>query len=301
MTRFLNRIASGVSCLLIAFASPAFSQSIPEKSFLVCGDSKVLVVDYSKSRDSIPKIKWSWDAHQAIELPEHFRTKLFNTMDDCKAVRGGKQLLVSSSSGAIALLNVRDKKVLFRASVPNSHSIELLPGDLIAAAASVHPAGNKLMLFSLKQPDKPLYTDSLYSAHGVVWNEKRQSLFALGYDVLREYKIISGNSLKMVDKWTIPGIGGHELQPANASGDLFVTEHHGTWLFSLATQQFAKIPGFPDAENVKSLGRDASGQYIYTIPEESWWTFHVKFYEPARKFAFPDMHVYKARWFGNGL
>lgn len=301
MTRLLNRILTGAACLLVTIAGPAFSQSFPWKSFLVCGDSKVLLVDYTRSKDSIPEIIWSWDAHQAMDLPAQFRTKLFNTMDDCKAVRGGKQLLVSSSSGAIALLDMKDKKVLFHASVPNAHSIELLPGDLIAAAASVQPAGNKLMLFSLKQPDKPLYTDSLYSAHGVVWNEKRQSLFALGYDVLREYKIVSGNSLKMVAKWAIPGIGGHELQPANASGDLFVTEHHGTWLFSLATQQFTKIEGFPDAENVKSLGRDVSGQYIYTIPEESWWTFHVKFHEPARSFAFPDMHVYKARWFESGL
>ncbi|MET7258142.1 DUF6528 family protein [Dyadobacter fermentans] len=301
MTRFLNKILTGAACFMAAFMSPAFSQSIPKKSFLVCGDSKVLVVDYTNSKDSIPEIIWSWDAHQAMDLPEHFRTKLFNTMDDCKAVRGGKQLLVSSSSGAIALLDVKDKKVLFHASVPNAHSIELLPDGLIAAAASVQPAGNRLMLFSVKQPDKPLYADSLYSAHGVVWNEKRKSLFALGYDVLREYKIVSGNSLKMVAEWAIPGIGGHELQPANAAGDLFVTEHHGTWLFSLATQQFTKIKGFPDAENVKSLGRDASGQYIYTIPEESWWTFHVKFHEPARSFAFPDMHVYKARWFRNGL
>ncbi|WP_353719320.1 DUF6528 family protein [Dyadobacter sp. 676] len=300
MTRNFRRLVFAFFLSAASLAN-ALSQSIPPKSFLVCGDSKVLLVDYSKSKDSIPEIIWSWDARQATDLPELYRTKLFNTMDDCKAVRGGKQLLVSSSGGAVALVDMQDKKVLFHTTVPNAHSIELLPGDLLAAAASVQPAGNKLMLFSLKQPDKPLFTDSLYSAHGVVWNVKRQSLFALGYDVLREYKIVAGNSLQMVAKWTIPGIGGHELQPVNTAGDLFVTEHHGSWLFSLATQQFTKIQGFPDAENIKSLGRDASGQYIYTIPEESWWTFHVKFHEPARTFAFPDMHVYKARWFDNGL
>ncbi|MCF0074405.1 DUF6528 family protein [Dyadobacter sp. CY261] len=299
MNHPFNQITSLLTSFLLLVLSSAFSQSIPGKSFLVCGDSKVMIVDYARSNDSIPEIAWSWDAHQAMDLPEHFRTKLFNTMDDCKAIRGGKQVLVSSSSGAIAVVNVKDKRVLFHTAVPNAHSIEVLPGDLIAAAASVHPKGNMLMLFSLKQPDKPLYTDSLYSAHGVVWDEQRKSLFALGYDVLREYKIVSGNSLKMVAKWTIPGIGGHELQPANAAGDLFVTEHHGSWLFSLAKQQFTKIEGFPDAENIKSLGREKSGQYIYTIPEESWWTFHVKFHGPARKFAFPDLHVYKARWFEN--
>lgn len=284
-----------IFCLL--FLNPTYSQSQDKKSFLVCGDSKVLIVDYNRSKDSIPAVVWSWDAHEAMDLPENFRTKMFNTMDDCKPIRDGKQLLVSSSGGAIAIVNVKDKKVLFNTAVPNSHSIALLPDNLIAAAASTNKTGNKIMLFSLNQPEKPLYTDSLYSAHGLVWNQKRKSLFALGYDVLREYKVISKNSLEMIAQWRIPGIGGHELQPAGDEGDLFVTEHHGSWRFELASGQFKKIEGFPDAENIKSLGRDASGQYIYTIPEESWWTFHVKFHQPARVFAFPDMHVYKARWF----
>ncbi|SEI52804.1 hypothetical protein SAMN05216327_102244 [Dyadobacter sp. SG02] len=281
--------------LLLFMLNPAFAQS--KKQFLVCGDSKVLMVDYNQSKDSIPAVVWQWDAHEAMDLPEQFRTKMFNTMDDCKSIRGGKQLLVSSSGGAIAIVNVQDKKVLFHAAVPNSHSIALLPGDLVAAAASTNKTGNKIMLFSLSQPGKVLWTDSLYSAHGLVWNEKRKSLFALGYDVLREYKVDSKSSLRMVASWKIPGIGGHELQPAGDTGNLFVTEHHGSWLFDIADGQFKKITGFPDAENIKSLGRDASGQYIYTIPEESWWTFHVKFHEPARVFAFPGMHVYKARWY----
>jgi hypothetical protein len=34
-----------------------------------------------------------------------------------------------------------------------------------------------------------------------------------------------------------------------------------------------------------------------TIPEESWWTFHVRFVNPERKMVFSGMRVYKARWF----
>lgn len=295
MTNFKTGRKLAVFAFSLLALSPALAQS--KKSFLVCGDSKVLMVDYNQSKDSIPSVVWTWDAHEAMDLPEHFRTKLFNTMDDCKPIRAGKQLLVSSSGGAIAIVNVPDKKVVFHAAVPNAHSIALLPGNLVAAAASTNKTGNKVMLFSIDQPDKPLYTDSLYSAHGLVWNEKRKSLFALGYDVLREYKIVADNSLKMIAHWKIPGIGGHELQPAGNNGDLFVTEHHGTWRFELASGQFKKIEGFPDGENIKSLGRNRAGQYIYTVPEESWWTFHVRFHDPARVFAFPDLHVYKARWF----
>lgn len=271
------------------------AQTVPPKAFLVCGDSKVLIVDYNQSSDTLPKIIWTWDAHLAQDLPEDFRNRKFNSTDDCKAINRGKQILVSSSSGAIAVVNVEDKKVMFHAAVPNAHSIEVLPGNRLVAAASTHAEGNKIMVFGLDIPTKIVYTDSLYSAHGVVWNEKRKSLYALGYDQLREYRLQKKGGLSLVAKWKIPGLGGHELN-ARDDDHLFVTEHHGAWLFNLTTHNFQKIEGFQDADHIKSLGRDRSGQYIFTIPEESWWTYHVKFSNPARSLAFPGMKVYKARW-----
>jgi hypothetical protein len=282
--------------IVLLMASTAFAQSIPPKSFLVCGDSKILIVDYSKSRDSIPDIIWSWDAHEAQDLPAEFRNRKFNSTDDCKAINNGKQILISSSSGAIAIINVADKKVVFHAAVGNAHSIAMLPGNKIAAAASTHANGNKIMLFDIDKPDQPVFTDSLYSAHGLVWDPKRKSLFALGFDVLREYKM-NGNSLSLKAHWKIPGESGHELGLTSAPNTLFVTEHTGAWIFNLNNHQFTKIKGFPDAENIKSLNRDRSGQYIFTIPEESWWTYHVRFLGPERSFVFPGMKVYKARWF----
>jgi hypothetical protein len=286
-----------VSVIFLFLISAFLSFAQPAKTLLVCGDSKVLMVDYSKSKDSIPHIVWTWDAHAAKDLPELYRIKMFNTMDDCKPVNKGKQILVSASSGAIALLNTSDRKVLFYATVPNAHSIALLPGNIVATAASTARDGNKIMLFDMAQPEKAVYTDSLYSAHGVVWNEKTKSLFALGYQVLREYKLVAKSRLELKREWKIPGIGGHELQPTADGKNLFVTEHNGAWIFDLSSYSFKKIEGFPDAENIKSLGQSPSGQYIYTIPEQSWWTFHVRFFQPAGSLAFPDLHVYKARWF----
>jgi hypothetical protein len=293
--KYLTKLTGSFS-VFILMISGAFAQSIPPKSFLVCGDSKVMIVDYSKSRDSIPEIIWSWDAHEAKDLPEQFRNRKFNSTDDCKAINNGKQILLSSSSGAIAIVNVADKKVVFYAAVANAHSIALLPGNKLVAAASIHANGNKIMLFDINKPDEPIFTDSLYSAHGLVWDTKRKSLFALGYDVLREYKM-EGNSLNLKADWKIPGESGHELGLTSDANTLFVTEHTGAWIFNLKDQQFTKIKGFPDAQNIKSLNRDRSGQYIFTIPEESWWTYHVRFFMPERSLAFPGMKVYKARWF----
>lgn len=276
---------------------PAFSQTEKNQNFfLVCGDSKVLLVDYNNSQDSIPSIVWTWDAHLADDLPEEYRLKKFNSVDDCKSVRDGKQILISSSSGAIALLQRSNKKILFFASVPNAHSIELLPDNRIAAAASTADEGNRVMLFDIHDPAKPFFSDSLYSAHGLVWDQSRKSLFALGYAVLREYKVLKNDRLALKNKWTIPGIGGHDLQPSPDGKSLFFTEHGGSWIFDLDTYRFSKIEGFPDAHNIKSLGQNNSGQYIFTVPEESWWTHHVQFSNPERSFAFPKMKVYKARW-----
>ena len=78
---------------------------------------------------------------------------------------------------------------------------------------------------------------------------------------------------------------------------LFLTEDTGAWKFNLTNYRFQKIQGFPDITTIKSLGQDNSLQYIYTVPEESYWTFHVRFFNPIRNVSFPTMHVYKARWF----
>ncbi|MDV3308128.1 MAG: DUF6528 family protein [Cyclobacteriaceae bacterium] len=266
-------------------------------SFLVCGDHQVLLVDYNQSRDSIPKVVWTWDAHHANDLPEEYRLKKFNTVDDCKPVKNGDDILVSSSSGAVAIVERKNGKVKFYAPVPNAHSIELLPGNFLAAAASTADKGNSIMVFDLAKGREPIFTDSLYSAHGLVWDNRRRSLYALGYDVLREYKLAPEGQLQLKAHWTIPGIGGHDLQPTPDGKSLLVTEHEGAWKFDIDTQRFSKIEGFPDAENIKSLGQNKNGQYIFTVPEERWWTFHVDFFNPARRFAFPEMKVYKARWF----
>lgn len=264
---------------------------------LVCGDNLVLLVDNQNSINGIPKIVWTWNAHEAMDLPEEYRTKRFNSIDDCKAIKGGKQILVSSSSGAIAVINMDDKKVIFHAEVPNAHSIELLPRNLIAAAASTNPKGNSVMIFDISKPGKILFKDSLYSAHGVVWDKGRKTLFALGYDVLREYKIEKRYKLKKVNEWKIPGIGGHDLMMAPGGKKLFITEETGAWIFNIKSGNFSKINGFPDAENIKSINQNNSRQFVYTVPEVSWWTFHVSFLSPENKLGFPGMRVYKARWF----
>lgn len=286
--------------LLLSIGFSVFSQNTPQKSFLRCGDTRVLLVDYIGSRDTTPKIIWERDPHNAIDIDEPDRKK-FRTMDDCKVVNNGKRILVSSSSGAVGLIVRTSKKILFYTSIPNAHSIELLPGGLSAAALSTNKDGNKVLLFKINKPNDSLFSDSLGSAHALVWDNKRESLFALGYVVLREYKLIRRKNpeLLLKNEWNLPQHGGHDLQMAPDNHRLFITiERSRAWEFDLDAHVVGKIKDFPDSEIIKSIGQDNTGQYILTIPEESWWTFYVTFLNPGRRLAFSDIRVYKARWFG---
>lgn len=267
---------------------------------IVCGDSKVLLVESPENKDTVPKIIWNWDAHLANDLPIEYRTKKFNSIDDCKPTPDLKHIMVSSSSGAVAIVAINNKRVTFLADVPNAHSIEMLPGNKIVAAASTALKGNRLLLFDTTQPAQLLDSDSLYSAHGVVWDKKRNSLWALGYDVLREYKIETEKKLLLNKEWKIPGISGHDLLMAPNGNKLYITEHTGAWEFDLNNFNFDKIKQFPDAENIKSLNQNKKGQFVYTVPEESWWTYHVSFFNPTGILSFPNMRVYKVRLYEPG-
>lgn len=287
-----------LAALWLVGTLPVFGQThlVEVRSILVGGGSQVHLVDPLRSEGEKPHLLWTWDAREVTDLPEEYRTRFFRSVDDAKPVRGGAQLLISSSSGGVVLWDIKENKSLFYTHVPNAHSIELLPDGLLAAAASTHPEGNKVMLFDPAGGRDPVAVDDLHSAHGVVWHPGRQTLFALGYDVLREYRV-EARTLHRLKEWKIPGISGHDLSLTPDGKRFLLTEHTGAWQFDLATETFSTLPGFPDAENIKSLNLAADGQYLYTVPEESWWTYHVSLHQPAQRLAFPGMKVYKARWY----
>lgn len=282
----------------LLFSAPIIAQTHPAKvrSILVCGDTKVHLVDPARSNGETPHLLWTWDARQVEDLPEQYRQRFFNSVDDVKPVRDATQLLISSSSGGIVLWDLASNKSLFHAYVPNAHSIELLPDGLIVAAASTHEKGNRLMLFDPTSGNEPVATDELYSAHGVVWHAERQTLFALGYDVLREYRV-DQHQLKRLREWKIPGESGHDLTLSPDGKRFFLTEHTGVWQFDLSNETFSAVPNFPGTENVKSFNLAVNGQQLYTVPEERWWTRHVTLDHPRQRLAFPDLKVYKARWY----
>ena len=266
---------------------------------IVCGGDKILIIDEQASNGSDVKVVWRWQAStDALQIPAAYQNYL-DAMDECKPVDGGKNILATSSGGAVILIERATKKCLFYAHVPNAHSADVLPGGRIAVALSENPNGNMINIYDRNQPEKVLFSDSLYSGHGAVWNAERKRLYTLGFDDLREYSLMnwdtSSPALKLERKWTIPGRSGHDLSPVSAD-ELLITEHYGVHLFDIRNESFTPFEPLKNAKNVKSVTFiKESGRLIYTQAEESWWTFNIYLRNPDKTIHISDIRMYKVR------
>ena len=266
---------------------------------IVCGDDKLLIIDEQASNGKDVKIVWQWQVSEASsQLPEIYQTHLI-PLDECKLVDNGKNLLVTSSGGGVVLIERATKKCLFYAYAPMAHSADVLPDGRIVVALSTNPKGNSIELYDRNKPEIVVFRDSLYSGHGAVWNAKRQRLYVLGYDELREYSLANWKTaspeLKLERTWTIPGIGGHDLSPVS-DDEMLVSEHYGVHSFDIRSEKFTPFEPLKSAGNVKSVNYiRENGKLAYTQAEEDWWTFNIYFRNPDKTIHLPDIRLYKVR------
>ncbi len=270
------------------------------RELIVCGGPNVLILELDGKTGPGWKKLWSWTARRADDLPGYMKGK-FNSTDDCKSVNDGREILITSSAGGAALVERQTKKVRFWASVANAHSAELLPGGRIAVALSTAEDGNAIEIYDINEPEKKLYRDELYSAHGVVFDDGRQLLWALGYDELRAYELQDRQTaepkLKRKHTFEIPGRGGHDLQAVPHSDELIITEEASVWLFDRQKGTFREHPQLAGKRNVKSvMVHPLTGRTVYVQAEENWWAYNIRFLNPAKKLALPGLRLYKARW-----
>lgn len=283
-----------IAVLLFAACSPVSKDCVA-----VCGGREVKIIDFKASEGADFKEVWSWKLDDpSTVLPEGY-SRYLHHFDECKFVDGNRKLLLTSSGGGMVLLDIRKKEILSYARVPMAHSADLLPGGRIAVALSTHEKGNALEIYDIDTPEKVVIRDSLYSGHGVVWNEKRQSLYALGYKELREYKLVdwdsSEPSLERVATWEIPMRSGHDLSPVD-NDRMLVSAHEGVMFFDLETGEFSPFEPLNDVPDIKSVNYDPqSSRLIFTKAEISWWTHNIYQQNPDKTVTIDSLNVYKIR------
>lgn len=243
-----------------------------------------------------------WKPEQSQGLPASYASRPFRTTDDCKPVDGGKRVLVTSSANGVAIYERQSGRTEFYAMVPNAHSACTLPENHLVVAASVNAEGNALVLFRGDRNERPLFRTPLESAHGVVWDEKRDVLYAVGMDRLEEYSFAPGGSapLKLLRHTPLPSRGGHELAPGRTDNELVVTTESEALFFDKEKRAFRPHPELGSLHHVKCISiHPQTGRTAYVKADEGqgvWWTFQIRFLNPSGEIKSPGQRVYKVRW-----
>jgi hypothetical protein len=273
---------------------------VSSQRMLVCGMDEVFEIDLADVQPDEVTKRWSWRAKDCSELPATLQNQ-FRTTDECKPIDADRYL-VTSSGGGCAMIERSSGNAIWYASVPNAHSIELLPNNRVVVASSTNANGNRLVLFDLDIPETPIWHTPLYSAHGVVWDESRQRLFALGFDVLQCYELSDWDSrqpsLKLHSTHELPDEGGHDLQPVPMSDDLVLSTHEHVYLFDRMSEAFRPHPDLHDKTDVKGVSIDVhSDRVVWTQGNENaWWTDTLNLLNPIASIRLEEEKIYKARW-----
>lgn len=270
-----------------------------------CGDNDVYVINATIAKNSYKEgIIWHWDARTAAgELG--LAANRCDHLDECKFVDNGTKLLLTSSYGWCVLLDYATSKMLFHTTgVPNAHSAEYIPGGYIAVATSTGTSANhnKVILYSIAKSEVALAETDLYSGHGVVWDYKRNVLYAGGGDV-----IIGTDkpSFELVRSHKTPKSGLHDIN--RVDDNTITVAGQRAYLFNVESGQFTEMPLFNSSTGLKSLNYNAeTGEVWYTdatVPEgaESWSSQKIRYSRnieasaPDRIIKVEDLDMYKVR------
>jgi hypothetical protein len=229
--------------------------------------------------------------------------KNFSTIDECKPASEGRELLVTSSHDAVALVSRSSGETLFSANVKNAHSATMLPNDLIAVASSdaTDGTGDRIVFFDRRTSNVRLAEIPLHAAHGLAWDEQRKLLWADGFDQMVNMKVDreTGGAVHvaLLKVYNLPESTGHDFHMSSDCSTLYVSTTHNTYEFPIGLQTFRPFQPLANVVDVKSFSVDPrSGRLVYTIADPGgYWTSTLHFALPGSSASLPAP-IYKARW-----
>lgn len=123
----------------------------PRFDVITCDQSGPRLTIYKGGADwnDPDSVLWNWEP--ADSLPET-EAKRFSAIDECKPALNNTAVLTNASAGAVALIRLNDKKVLFYGFAGgNTHSVALLPDGNVVSASST---GRFLALFATPEGEE---------------------------------------------------------------------------------------------------------------------------------------------------
>lgn len=262
---------------------------------LVCGDNMIYHIDadIAVEKGFNAAVLWQWDSKTAMGTIGKDGLRL----DECKPVDNNTKILVTSSRGFALLLEKATKKVLWWSNVStNAHSAELLPNNRIAIACSEN--GDEVQIFDLSTPNKVICSTPLPYAHGVLWNEKHQKLYAIGNNDLRTYSLKDWDtaSPSLVLEKTVDTYGKawglHDLSYVN--DDTILISGNKAGFYDVVNDKFVPLGRFQSSNGIKAVNYNSeTGDCWYvdaTKPEGDFaWSSKTIHYTDDVNSSSPDL------------
>jgi len=294
-------VGQNVCCLLVlAFSLFCSGTALAEDRLICCGAEEVFILRIGEETTVSSKPIWSWKAEDSPEIPKADR-KTFRSTDECKPI--GDFVLITSSSGGVALVRRGDKSCQFYTQAKNAHSACLLPEYRLAVASSF--GGDELLVYKLAKPNggpsKPIAEIPLRGAHGAVWDKKLKRLWALGSDELLLVDIGDAKNeakLAVDQRIKLPTPGGHDLSQSRNESVLFVTTSKHVYRFNKKDRSFTSDPTLADQPKVKSVSEHPqTGEIVYHQgTPKNWWSDMIRFVGERKAVQLPGRRLYKVRW-----
>ena len=311
MQAFLAMFEAGGSFMLAKDTD--IKEEIESKGYLVAltnqGESLLEVYDISSGKLDKSTRVWSY------QTPYYniAGTKLRHSETH------GDVALIVCGSGYGCMVSYPAGELLWSTNMAanNPHSIELMPNGVIAIASST---GAEIRFFTTaeKASKKIDARVALEDAHGVLWDEQNQVLWAVGRTVLTAYQVVlnaDGTVTVTEDasrRATIPSDHAHDLAPVYGdSNELWITTGSSVYRFNKTSKTFyIDYAGreYLNRANVKGVGNFEDGSFVFLYPDgafKSWTTKSIVLVRNQdgkmvkEELASETGHFYKARVWNN--
>lgn len=283
---------------------------LPAKAYVLAEQSRrAIVIRDAETHRNV----WSWDPYTAC-VPAAQQDWFINP-SEVKPVFNRRYILMTASGGAVALIRLADHKLVFYANCgQNPHSAEILPDGNIVTAESRSGEINTFVVDTVKVFGVKANTVKLGNAHNVVWDKKRQYLYATGtmkegITALFRFKYNGNRSNPTLTNQTRiytfdKESGGHDLFPVFGEQDkLWLTAASAVYKFDLsgvtdATNNDSAEPSCEkvyDIADIKSVCNGPDG-ILMLKPTEEWWAEGLVNEKKEELFKMDGSRIYKGRW-----
>lgn len=264
------------------------------------GNSHLEVYDISDGKLDDSSLVWSYKLPYYNIAGTKFR----------HSEQHGDVALAVCGNGYGCMISYPEGKLLWRteAAANNPHSIELMPNGVIAIASST---GGEVRFFTT---DKNLSRTAsasvkLEDAHGVLWDDEKQVLWAVGRTVLTAYRVTLEDGKVTVTEGTplratIPSDHAHDLAPVYGNkNELWITTGSHVYRFDKTKKTFSTAyAGHESLDRgaIKGVGNFEDGSLVYIFPDgafKSWTSQSAIFLRGGEKLTLSSAsgHFYKIR------